>query len=376
MTVSAMRSVSLALLVLVGSSAAPVGLAVLKQPRVGSTWVKKELNQLPGVHLEFEPLTDGSHRCPSNFTNAVLGHLLREPLRCVNRKSRAKPCYWTKQQCSVDSLLALGGPANKSASEISGFLIHHVYVPSASWPFLMAAPAVRLVVLRRTNIIKRTVSNMLRVAEDGDDDAEDGGDNGSRPRALPAPPAAAAAASASASPPPPPRRERLDPSELARQARLSMLSLLRMPSGVDFFSEDHFLLLFEDLQTMRSRVLSALLRWLGKGHLAALLPPTGAHRRAPRAARTHTSLPPTPTNRARVLRAPALPPHTVVCMHAVLASCLLLRLPPPCGEPITRAHADGRPYPVPLHARSCAARPFAQSPSRTGQRRPSLSAPS
>ena len=37
---------------------AAVGLAILKQPRVGSTWVKKELNQLPGVHLEFEPLSE------------------------------------------------------------------------------------------------------------------------------------------------------------------------------------------------------------------------------------------------------------------------------------------------------------------------------
>ena len=53
-----------------------VGLAILKQPRVGSTWVKKELNQLPGVHLEFEPLTDGTNRCPPNFTNGVLGHML------------------------------------------------------------------------------------------------------------------------------------------------------------------------------------------------------------------------------------------------------------------------------------------------------------
>jgi hypothetical protein len=28
-----------------------VGVAVLKQPRVGSTWVKKEFNMLPNVHL-------------------------------------------------------------------------------------------------------------------------------------------------------------------------------------------------------------------------------------------------------------------------------------------------------------------------------------
>ena len=96
-----------------------VGLAILKQPRVGSTWVKKELNQLPGVHLEFEPLTDGTNRCPSNFTNGVLGHMLREPLRCVNRKSRSKHCYWVKSNCSTKFLWHHGGPANKSASAIS-----------------------------------------------------------------------------------------------------------------------------------------------------------------------------------------------------------------------------------------------------------------
>ena len=61
------------------AATSPMGLAILKQPRVGSTWVKKELNSLPGVHLEFEPLTDGTHRCPSNFTNTVLAQLMREP---------------------------------------------------------------------------------------------------------------------------------------------------------------------------------------------------------------------------------------------------------------------------------------------------------
>ena len=32
------------------------GLIVLKQPRTGSTWLKAELNALPGVFLRFEPL--------------------------------------------------------------------------------------------------------------------------------------------------------------------------------------------------------------------------------------------------------------------------------------------------------------------------------
>ena len=238
-----------------------VGLAVIKQPRVGSTWVKKEFNSLPGVHLEFEPLTDGAHRCPPNFTNAVLNHMMREPLRCVNRKSRAKPCYWTKCGCDVSTLLQLGGLANKSATEISGFLIHHIYVPSASWPFLLAHPRHRLVILRRTNIVKRTVSNMLRVAEDDDDDDEQ---STSKPTTK---------TTAVATTPAP---KHVDPSELLRQARLSMLSLLRMPHGIDFYSDEHFLILYEDLQNGRTQVLTALLRWLGKPHLVESLPPTTA----------------------------------------------------------------------------------------------------
>ena len=199
-----------------------VGLAVLKQPRVGSTWVKKELNALPGVHLEFEPLTDGAYRCPADFTNAVMQRLLREPLRCVNRKSRAKPCYWTKQNCSADALFLLGGIANKSGEVISGFLIHHVYVPALSWPTLLAQPRARLVVLRRTNLVKRTVSNMLRVAEEDDEP----GANASDGR----------------------HQTELAPAELVRQTRLSMLSFVRMPQGVRLDSDDVFLLLYEDLQ--------------------------------------------------------------------------------------------------------------------------------
>lgn len=210
-----------------------VGLAVLKQPRVGSTWVKKEINTLPDSHLEFEPLTDGAHRCGPEFTNGVLGHLLREPLRCVNRKSRAKHCYWVKANCSVSTLLTLGGSANKSASQISGFLIHHNYVPSADWPLLLRAPNVRLVILRRTNIIKRTVSNMLRVAEEEDEPPTP---------STPSLPSRAANGSVA------PRMKSVKPSELLRLARLSMLSLVRMPDGIAFGSDDHFLLLYEDLQ--------------------------------------------------------------------------------------------------------------------------------
>ena len=70
-----------------------VGLAILKQPRVGSTWVKKELNQLPGVHLEFEPLTDGTNRCPSNFTNA--------PSKDDGRSRCHEPCVAEQQPSSA-----------------------------------------------------------------------------------------------------------------------------------------------------------------------------------------------------------------------------------------------------------------------------------
>ena len=120
-----------------------VGLAVLKLPRVGSTWLKAEMNRpvggsqsalwpskrarsrtltvslrarptrpllarrLPGVHLEFEPLTDGKHReawCGSNFTNALLARMLVQPQHCVNRKMINDPCVWTKQGCDADRI--------------------------------------------------------------------------------------------------------------------------------------------------------------------------------------------------------------------------------------------------------------------------------
>ena len=240
-----------------------VGLVVLKQPRVGSTWIKKELNDLPGTHWEFEPLTDGSHRCPARFTNAVLQRLVQEPLRCVNRKSRQKACYWTKVNCSTEKFFHMGGVANKSAYHISGFLIHHVYVPSISWPQLLSMPRVKLVVLRRSNLVKRTVSNMLRVA------------------AEPIQPVIAKLPNSSARQMARPLGNRsgahgqvlLMPAELLRQTRQSMISFARMPPGVSLSSADTFLVLYEDLQTSRSRLLQALLVWMGKPALARHISP-------------------------------------------------------------------------------------------------------
>ena len=145
-----------------------VGLAVLKLPRVGSTWLKAEMNLLPGVFLEvlgpwpgarqpvppappirasrarpaqFEPLTDGKHKdawCGANFTNAVLRRMLVGPQHCVNRKMISHECFWTKQQCDPDRIRPRV-LASKPTLEVSGFLIHPYYVPAASWPHL--APA-------------------------------------------------------------------------------------------------------------------------------------------------------------------------------------------------------------------------------------------
>ena len=131
-----------------------------------------------------------------------------------------------------------GGPAsNKSANEVSGFLVHHIYVASASWPTLLTSPTVRVIILRRTNIVKRTISNMLRVAEDEDEDDTPVGDK----------------MKGTLDPHQKQRRTyTVEPKELVRLAKLSLLSLLRMPSGIDFFSDEHYLILYEDLQNQRA----------------------------------------------------------------------------------------------------------------------------
>ena len=86
------------------------GLIVLKQPRTGSTWLKAELNALPGVFLRFEPLSDtrfNTSECAPSFTNLILARLLREAraMRCVSRKLKDDPCYWAKQRCNPTALL-------------------------------------------------------------------------------------------------------------------------------------------------------------------------------------------------------------------------------------------------------------------------------
>ena len=122
--------------------AAPVtaGLIVLKQPRTGSTWLKAELNALPGVFLRFEPLSDtrfNTSECAPSFTNLVLARLLREAraMRCVSRKLKDDPCYWAKQRCNPTALLndTWLDPSEPPLA-VSGFLVHPHYVGLAcSW---------------------------------------------------------------------------------------------------------------------------------------------------------------------------------------------------------------------------------------------------
>ena len=57
------------------------------------------------------------------------------------------------------------------------------------------------------------------------------------------------------------------------QARNSLRSLVHMPAGVDLISDEHYLLLYEDLQTQRTQVLRSLLLWLGKPALASRVAP-------------------------------------------------------------------------------------------------------
>lgn len=269
-----------------------IGLPVLKQPRVGSTWVKSEMNRLPGVHIEFEPVTDSTKRCSAEFTNAVLARMLREPVRCVSRKEKASACYWAGH-CNHSLLPA----SPRAAPHISGFLLHPHYVPKAAWPTLLRAPAVRLVVLRRTNLVKRTVSNMLRVAEEGDEPESDaappgrrlaskhhagkppgggGGSGGHHSGHSPAHTHGGTAAAVVAAPPPPPasapaRRNVsfLEPAELLRQTKGSLRSFVGVPEGVALDAESTFLVLYEDLQAARLQACRA-------AAAACMRPPHGA----------------------------------------------------------------------------------------------------
>lgn len=315
-----------------GDTSGVVGLVVLKQPRVGSTWVKKELNSLPGVHMEFEPLTDmAASTCNSNFTTGVLGQLMREPLRCLNGKSKAKPCYWTHANCDRDRLLSLAGRAtDKNGSAVSGFLLNHIYVPAAQWGVLLAERSrAKLIILRRTNLMKRTVSNMLRVEEKAKTNTTINSTSPSHAAALP-------------------RRHRLDASQLYARARQSLRSFVRLPPPLSFYDEAHYLLLYEDLQTHRLQVLASVLAWLGK---ASLIPHFQLEAESTHWAKAPESLCASLTNcdelRARLRDSP--------CLLAQLES----ESPTAWTLPVTRPNSITRPVAPKAKATAGAAEPSA-----------------
>jgi len=252
-----------------------VGVAVIKLPRVGSTWLKAELNLLPRVFLEFEPLTDGKHReawCGADFTNAILRRMLTRPQHCVNRKMIQHECFWTKQACDPGRVLPRTIAA-KPQLEISGFLLHPFFVPSATWPPFFLPPAVaRLVVLRRSNLVKRAISNMLRKPEEEEEEEdlggvrtegskeggskEGGGDGGYGGRKRE-----------------PNLNRTVAAVSVLREATSALGSFLHLPDGLSLSAPSTFLLLYEDLQNSREAVLRRLLAWLGKPSLAAAIAP-------------------------------------------------------------------------------------------------------
>jgi len=255
-----------------------VGLAVLKLPRVGSTWLKAEMNLLPGARLEFEPLTDGKHRdawCGADFTNEILRRMLVRPQECVNRKMIGDPCFWTKQSCDPSRIRPRQVRGGEGPLEISGFLLHPFYTPEASWPPLVLPPArARLVVLRRTNLIKRTISNILRVAEKAEENADLGSDGHGDDEESDGDGDGGADADGGRGGGGAPKLNRtVPPAEVAREVRRSLETFLALPQGLSLSSPSTFLLLYEDLQNSRVEALGRMLRWVGKPQLARQIAP-------------------------------------------------------------------------------------------------------
>jgi hypothetical protein len=170
-------------------------LAILKVPRTGSTWLNKELRAFGiGVQLEFEPFTDPSAQsCAGRFYTQALTQAIRQRLRCVTRESRSLPCYWGWLGCNATKLkprpYRAGSSPTSSASMaktamgssrtqaiehkadpmpgalMTGFLLNPMYAPGAIWSRVLAAqPRTRLVLLRRTNLVKMAVSDIRRLA--------------------------------------------------------------------------------------------------------------------------------------------------------------------------------------------------------------------
>lgn len=144
-----------------------VGLAILKVPRTGSTWLAKELRGFPGVSIEFEPFTDAAsppHRgssCGGHFFTVAVARALVSRLRCVTRDFRSQPCYWAWQHCNASWLQSRPSTTRPS---VAGFLLNPMYTPGTKWDIAISKTHSRLIWLRRTNLVKMALSDIRRLA--------------------------------------------------------------------------------------------------------------------------------------------------------------------------------------------------------------------
>ena len=214
------------------------GLAVLKVPRTGSTWLTKELRAFgAGVQLEFEPFTDASaHQCQGRFYTQALSKALVQRLRCVTRESRSLPCYWGWVGCNATRLkprpTAIKAVGVRPGGVLTGFLINPMYAPGAIWNRVLSLqPRAKLVWLRRTNLVKMALSDLRRLAGASARQARSSVDTSAA---------------------------FVEPRTLLVRLNMTLVTQATFPAAVSL--DRGYLLLYEDLQTHRLLVLTDLLR--------------------------------------------------------------------------------------------------------------------
>jgi len=145
-----------------------VRLVVFKRARTGSTWLRKELQSVPGVQLEFEPFTDGrpAQHCPPAFFTAALTMATHRRLRCVAARDRERSCYW-RRHCNASLLPPWRG---RERPLVAGVVLNPAYAPGADWGAIargatIGGPPLRTVWLCRTNLIKMAMSDLRRLAK-------------------------------------------------------------------------------------------------------------------------------------------------------------------------------------------------------------------
>ena len=266
------------------SDAPCAGLALLKVPRTGSTWLTKELRAFgAGVALEFEPFTDpNAHACQGRFYTLALGRALTNRLRCVTRESRSSPCYWgwlgcnatrLKPRASAAAAAATGGTI-RPGGILTGFLLNPMYAPGAIWNRVLSLqPRARLVWLRRTNLVKMALSDIRRLAgasarhaRSSHGSSTTGGAGGVSATAG----AHHGAHDPSAAADDDPSAGFIDPRTLLVRLNMTLVTQATFPAAVAL--DRGWLVLYEDLQTHKLIVLRGLMRFLGLDHL----PPVAA----------------------------------------------------------------------------------------------------